>query len=325
MTVLHLTNCPPALRGDLTKWLMEIAAGVYVGRVSARVRDKLWERVIDTCRGGRAVLVFSTNNEQRMDFRIHGETWEPIDFDGLKLMLRPSLARLTANQTNRVSSKKMGFSNASGFQRAKKYSKSHSKDKEQLPQMSSESNETEAQTLKTYVVVDVETTGLCSTDDYIIEVGAIKVTAGQIVDTFQSYVNVNVLLSAPITALTGITNALLVKQGKPLNSVMDELLVFLEDLPIVMHNTSFDTSFLNAALHKCGHNRLVNNTRDTLVLAKKANRGFKSYKLKDLAVELDVDLVQVEMYGYKLHSSIGDCYLTHLVFQKLMNFENRGL
>lgn len=46
MIVLTLTDCPIALRGDLTKWLLEINTGVYVGRVSARVRDYLWERVV---------------------------------------------------------------------------------------------------------------------------------------------------------------------------------------------------------------------------------------------------------------------------------------
>ena len=45
MIVVSLTNCPPKLRGDLTKGLIEINAGVYVGRVSARVRDELWQRI----------------------------------------------------------------------------------------------------------------------------------------------------------------------------------------------------------------------------------------------------------------------------------------
>ena len=45
MVVLCLANCPPALRGDLTRWLMEIDTGVYAGNVSARVREELWNRV----------------------------------------------------------------------------------------------------------------------------------------------------------------------------------------------------------------------------------------------------------------------------------------
>lgn len=71
MTVIVLSDCPPKLRGDLTKWLLEISTGVYVGKVSARVRDELWLRVCDNLKSGRASMVYSTNNEQGMDFRVH--------------------------------------------------------------------------------------------------------------------------------------------------------------------------------------------------------------------------------------------------------------
>lgn len=71
MIVLSLSNCPPKLRGDLSKWLVEINAGVYVGRVSARVRDELWQRVCENLRDGRATMVFRANTEQGMDFRVH--------------------------------------------------------------------------------------------------------------------------------------------------------------------------------------------------------------------------------------------------------------
>ena len=93
MVVLTVIDCPVGLRGDLTKWLLEISTGVFVGRVSARVRDNLWERVKEFSKDGRATMVYSTYNEQRFDFRLHNSQWEPIDFDGLKLILRPSPSR----------------------------------------------------------------------------------------------------------------------------------------------------------------------------------------------------------------------------------------
>ena len=92
MIVVSLTNCPPKLRGDLTKWLIEINAGVYVGRVSARVRDELWQRICENVKEGRATMVFSANNEQGMDFYVHNTTWKPVEFDGITLMLRPDEA-----------------------------------------------------------------------------------------------------------------------------------------------------------------------------------------------------------------------------------------
>ena len=63
----------------------EISTGVYVGRVNSRVREEIWKRVQESAEFGRATMVFNTNNEQVADFRVHNNTWEPIDFDGLKL------------------------------------------------------------------------------------------------------------------------------------------------------------------------------------------------------------------------------------------------
>ena len=90
MIVVTLTDCPPALRGDLTKWLLEINTGVYVGQLNARVRDELWKRICAHLPKGRATMVYSANNEQRMEFRVHNTVWQPVDFEGLTLMLRPA-------------------------------------------------------------------------------------------------------------------------------------------------------------------------------------------------------------------------------------------
>lgn len=88
MMVLVVTACPAGLRGDLTKWLLEISPGVFVGRPSGRIRDLLWERCVSLCKDGRAILVFSSDNEQGLDFRVHRHEWEPVDFDGVTLMRR---------------------------------------------------------------------------------------------------------------------------------------------------------------------------------------------------------------------------------------------
>lgn len=90
MVVLVLSACPAGLRGYLTRWLMEISAGVFVGHVSARVRDLMWLKVCEMTAGGRALMVFSVPGEQRMDFRVHNHHWTPTDFDGLTLMMRPA-------------------------------------------------------------------------------------------------------------------------------------------------------------------------------------------------------------------------------------------
>ncbi len=94
MTVIVLTAVPPGLRGHLTRWLLEISAGVYIGNVSARVRQRMWARVIEFVETGRALMVYSARNEQRLSFEVHGHDWTPVDFDGVTLMRRREVADL---------------------------------------------------------------------------------------------------------------------------------------------------------------------------------------------------------------------------------------
>lgn len=89
MVVLVVTACPAGLRGHLTRWLLEISPGVFVGVVSARVRDLLWDRVRELSKDGRAILIHPARNEQRMEFKIHRYDWRPVDFDGITLVRRP--------------------------------------------------------------------------------------------------------------------------------------------------------------------------------------------------------------------------------------------
>ena len=90
MVVITLGSCPARLRGDLTKWMMEIRTGVYVGEMSARVRDALWKRICENVAQGSASMVYSDQNEQGFSIRVHNSEWEPVDFDGITLMRKPA-------------------------------------------------------------------------------------------------------------------------------------------------------------------------------------------------------------------------------------------
>lgn len=90
MVVLVLTACPAGLRGHLTRWLLEISPGVFIGHVSARVRDLMWTQVVELAKDGRALMVFSARNEQRLSFKVHRHDWEPVDLDGITLIRRPA-------------------------------------------------------------------------------------------------------------------------------------------------------------------------------------------------------------------------------------------
>ncbi|MCD4556953.1 type I-E CRISPR-associated endoribonuclease Cas2e [Schaalia sp. lx-100] len=111
MITLVVTACPAGLRGDLTKWLLEISPGVFVGNVSARVRDSLWERTVGLCKDGRALMIFNAPNEQGYDYRVHLHSWEPVDMDGLTLMKRP-------NAREDYQRARTGWSKARAYRRA---------------------------------------------------------------------------------------------------------------------------------------------------------------------------------------------------------------
>lgn len=109
MTVIVLTNCPAGLRGFLTRWLLEISAGVFIGNPSARIRDALWDEVRQYAGQGRALLAYTTNNEQGFTFRTHDHNWHPVDHEGVTLIRRPS-----AKEGRRVADTKVaGWSKAS--------------------------------------------------------------------------------------------------------------------------------------------------------------------------------------------------------------------
>ncbi len=89
MVVMIVERVSPSLRGELSRWLIEVKAGVFVGKVSALVRDKLWEKVTEKRKDGAAVQVWSTNNEQGFVMRMEGDRSRQLaDFEGLQLVKR---------------------------------------------------------------------------------------------------------------------------------------------------------------------------------------------------------------------------------------------
>lgn len=297
MIVITLTDCPPALRGDLTKWLQEINTGVYVGQVSARVRDEIWKRVKESAKSGRATMVFSINNEQRMDFRVHNTSWEPIDFDGLKLMLRPSPARV-----KRLSELRMGFSNAARMRKIKQMSR-RKRGGKPLPER--------------YIVVDVETTGLSAAEHEIIEIGAILVNDRQIEAKFHSLVKAMAKIPQSVATLTGLSDEILQREGRELAEVLTEFLMFAGDLPVISHNADFDYGFLRAACEICGLPLFSNPCIDTLALARRVVANMKNYKLATLLNHFGIEASGV-------HRSTDDCLSTKHLYEKLIEIRQSG-
>lgn len=90
MVVMILERVSPGLRGELTRWFLEPKAGVFVGRPSATVRDKIWEKACGKASGGGCVMMHSSDCEQGYRVRSWGKTARPIqDFEGLFLVRVP--------------------------------------------------------------------------------------------------------------------------------------------------------------------------------------------------------------------------------------------
>jgi len=87
MLVIVVENAPPRLRGRLAIWLLEVRAGVYVGKVSRRVREMIWGQVEKGIEDGNAVMAWSTNTESGFDFFTIGKNRRiPKEMDGIKLV-----------------------------------------------------------------------------------------------------------------------------------------------------------------------------------------------------------------------------------------------
>jgi len=87
MLAIVVENVPPRLRGRLALWLLEVRAGVYVGNVSRRVREMIWDNIDEGLEEGNAVMVWSTNTEAGFDFMTLGANRRiPKEMDGVKLV-----------------------------------------------------------------------------------------------------------------------------------------------------------------------------------------------------------------------------------------------
>ena len=161
-----------------------------------------------------------------------------------------------------------------------------------------------------YVVFDLETTGLNPIDDHIIEIGALKYQDNELVDTFQVLINPSVSIPEEITKLTGISNEM-VKDKASIDTVLKDFIDFIDDYPLVAHNGSFDLSFINANLIKCGMDILNNKNIDTVKLSRDYISKLYNHKLTTIKNYFHLD--------YGSHRSLEDCMVTNYVYQYCLN------
>ncbi len=267
-TVITLKKVPPSLRGDLTKWMQEIATGVYIGNFSTRVRENLWQRVCDAVGAGEATISYAYRNEIGYDFQTLNTERCKVDFDGIPLVFIPAE---NDSQRPKQNNLKKGFSTAYKMHRFKRTARPNQNKGRFEKAGTVKANER-------YVVLDLETTGLDVVNDRIIEIGAVKNDQGS-VSVFNALIRIDAPLPKEIMQLTGITDAML-SQGRELKAVLCDMQDFIQDLPIVGYNINFDLKFLNHALNQCEMPGLSNPVMDLMKTVRREQLFQENYRLE---------------------------------------------
>lgn len=164
---------------------------------------------------------------------------------------------------------------------------------------------------ESFIIFDIETTGFSPVDNKIIEIGAIKVHNGKIIDEFQAFVNPQENITDEISNLTNITNDML-KNAKIIDDVLPQFLDFCEGFPLVAHNANFDISFIKQKVYELNINYENFSSLDTLQLARLLLKDQKKFRLDKVAQKLGVILENH-------HRAIDDAKTTANIFIKFVN------
>lgn len=159
-----------------------------------------------------------------------------------------------------------------------------------------------------YTVLDLEMTGLAPKKDKVIEIGAVRVRDGKMVDTFATLVRPGMPIPQKVVELTGITDAM-ADTGMQEDAAMEQLLEFIGDDVLVGHNLNFDYSFIKQ--WAVNHRRALQlSACDTLRIARALLPGEQSKKLESLCVYFQIEREHA-------HRALDDAIETHRVFEKL--------
>lgn len=161
----------------------------------------------------------------------------------------------------------------------------------------------------TFVVFDLETTGFSAEVDRIIEIGAVKIKNGEIVDNFSKFVNPKIPIPFRIEKLTGINDSM-VMEAEPIEKILPEFLEFCGDAVMVAHNAGFDTSFIINNAERLGI-KYDPTIMDTVLLAQFVIPNLHNYKLDTLCKHLAVSLENH-------HRAVDDAQATAYIYLKMV-------
>ncbi len=303
LTVVTLSKAPASLKGDLSKWMQEIATGVYVGNFNTKVREELWARIVESIRNGEATMSYAFRNEIGYQFITHNTDSQVTDYDGIPLVM---FSHLNAEGDT---PERTGFSDAAKRRAARRFSSKGSELKD------SDHQETIHQPApgKPYIVIDIETDGLDKDKNKMIEIGAVKIENGEI-RHFSSLLEYDRDLPEEIRLLTGITNEVLNQQGIAEKDALLQLMDFIGEIDLVGYNISFDIGFISKALERQQMKPIINNVFDLLKFVKRENMFLDDYKLKTV-------LKAYEISDKVPHRALEDAKLIFELSCKLTKFQ----
>lgn len=160
-----------------------------------------------------------------------------------------------------------------------------------------------------FVIVDLETTGLSPLNSEIIEIGAIKVVNNEVVDTMEVFVRPSRPLSPFTTRLTGITNEM-VDEGLSIKQALKVFEEFSDGMRLMAHNAKFDMGFLDTYMRKNLGKAAPTNTLDTLAMSRAIVKDVPNHKLGTLATHFNIDYSGA-------HRSLRDCEITLEVYNNI--------
>ncbi len=166
--------------------------------------------------------------------------------------------------------------------------------------------------INSYTVIDLETTGLSPEYDDIIEVAAVKVVDGNIVERFSSLINPLFEIPEFITKLTGITNDML-SSAPTIQEVLPRFIEFLGDATLLGHNVSFDINFLYDACLQYLDKPLRNNCVDTMRISRLLFPSEEHHRLEDLRQRLNVSVS-------RSHRALDDVIATMDCYEKMKRY-----
>ena len=160
-----------------------------------------------------------------------------------------------------------------------------------------------------FVIVDLETTGLSPLNSEIIEIGAIKVVDNEIVDTMDVFVKPSRPISYFTTQLTGITNEM-VDEGLNIKEALQVFNEFSSGMKLMAHNAKFDMGFLNTYMQKNFGKSMRDDALDTLLMSRQIVKDVPNHKLGTLASHYNIDYSGA-------HRSLRDCEITFEVYNNM--------